>query len=344
MKPHTGLEEELHALADLATPMAIRVAATLRLADHIGEGTDTTEQIADATSTDSGTLDRLLRHLCSVGVLRRLEPCRYAITEKGDCLRDDHPSGLRARLDTEGAEGHADLSLLELGHSVRTGEPAFDKRYGAPFWEHLAEDPELADGFHQRMGAAVQREAEAIATSYDWSSLDRVVDVGGGDGTLLTALLRAHPRLRGTVLDLPGTAERARNVLAGAGVADRSEFVAGSFFDPLPTGADGYVLSAIIHNWGDTESVTLLRRCAEAAGECGRVFVIERIGPDGTAASTGTDLRMIAYFGGRERDEVEISDLADLSGLRKVARHPASACTILEFAPNRPRPNHVGDK
>ncbi|WP_017537096.1 methyltransferase [Nocardiopsis halophila] len=328
-------EAELNALASLATPMAVRVAATLRLADRIGGGALTAAEAARAAGADTGTLDRLLRHLCTAGVLHRDGEGRYSLTPVGEVLRADHPSGARARLDLEGAEGSADLSLTELLHAVRTGGPAFDRYHGRPFWRHLDADPALAASFHHRMGTAVGQDAPAIVSAYDWGSLGRVVDVGGGNATLLIALLRAYPGLRGAVVDLPGGVEEARRGLAAAGLRDRGEAVAGSFFEPLPAGAGGYLLSAVLHNWGDGDARAILRRCAEAAGARGRVFVIEKLGPDGRAPSTEADLRMAAYFGGRERDRDEIGELAASAGLAAVAVHAAGANAVVECAARR---------
>ena len=144
-------------------------------------------------------------------------------------------------------------------------------------------------------------------------------------------MLTAYPALRGTVVDLPGAVEAAREALAAAGFARRSDVVAGSFFDPLPPGAGGYLLSAIIHNWDDEAARTILRRCAEAAGADGAVFVVERMGADGESPSTGRDLRMLAYFGGRERGLAELTALAAESGLKVTAVHAAGANSIVEL-------------
>ena len=159
-----------------------------------------------------------------------------------------------------------------------------------------------------------------------------MIDVGGGNGTLLAALLNAHPNLRGAVFDLPPTAEAARAKVAAAGLADRCDVISGSFFEPLPPGAGGYILSAILHDWSDKAARAILRRCAEAAGSTGKVFVIEKTGPDGESPSTAMDLRMLTYFGGRERGVAELSTLAADSGLELIAAHPAGDLSIVELA------------
>jgi hypothetical protein len=321
----------LAALADLATPMAVRVAATLRIADHLVEGPLTADDLAALTRANADALDRLLRHLTTVDVLTRDDAGRYALTERGAGLCEDHPDRARRHWDLDGALGRADMSFVQLLHAVRTGQPAYVAHYGRSFWEDLSDSAELTASFDAIMGADVAAEAPDIVAAYDWGSLGHVVDVGGGNGSLLVALLTAYPNLRGTVLDLPRAAAAARTALAAAHLSGRAEAVAGSFFDPLPPGAGGYLLSAIIHNWNDDAARTILRRCASAAGGEGRVFVCERMGADGESPSTARDLQSLAYFGGRERGIREVTALAGLAGLSLTAVHPAGVNTILEF-------------
>jgi hypothetical protein len=321
----------LWAMADLVTPMAVRVAATQRIADHIAGGRRTAPELAQAATADVDALDRVLRHLASVGVLSRDQSGRYALTSRGEALRDDRPGELRGRLDIEGATGRADLSFVQLLHAVRTGEPAFPVQFGRSFWEDLSSDAARSAAFDAQMGADVATWAPAIVSAYDWGSLGHVVDVGGGNGTMLIALLNGYPALRGTVVDLAGPANAARKAFVAAGLSDRATAVAGSFFDPLPAGAGGYLLSAIIHNWNDESAKAILRRCAEAAGAEGAIFVVEKIGDDGESPGTEMDLRMLAYLGGRERGLAELAALAADAGLRVAAVHAAGATPVVEL-------------
>jgi hypothetical protein len=318
-------------MADLITPMAIRVAATLHVADHIAAGRSTAVEIAAATGTDPDTLDRVLRHLAHAGVVRRDDSGRYALTALGDTLREDDPSELGARFDVEGPLGRADLSFVQLLHSVRTGEAAFPEQFGRSFWDDLSADEARSASYAELMGTDVATWALEIVPAYDWGSLGHIVDVGGGKGTLLIALLRAFPELRGTVLDLPGPAGTARAALAEAGLSERADAIAGSFFDPLPAGAGGYLLSAIVHNWNDDGARAILRRCAEAAGAAGKVFTVEKTGAGGESPSTSMDLRVLAYLGGRERGVSELTTLAESSGLRTAAVHLQGDLSIIEL-------------
>ena len=321
----------LWAMADLVTPMALRVAATLRVADHITRGLRTAAELAEAVHVDADALDRVLRHLVTSGVLGRDEAGRYELTSRGEALRDDHPSGVRARLDIESAIGRADLSFVQLLHSVRTGEAAFPAQFGRPFWDDLAWDPERTSSYDAQMGIDVALWAPLVVAAYDWGSLGHVIDVGGGNGTLLASLLHAYPALRGTVFDQPATAAAARRTLTAAGLEDRSAVVSGSFFDPLPPGAGGYVLSAILHDWDDAAATAILRRCAQAAGTAGIVFVVEKTGAGGESPRTDMDLRVLAYFGGRERGVAELTALAMAARLHVAAVHPAGDLSILEL-------------
>ncbi|MGK4584681.1 methyltransferase [Kitasatospora sp. HPMI-4] len=322
----------LRALADLATPMAVRVAATLGVADQVAAGRRTVGEIAEAVGAHADSLDRLLRHLVTVGLFTRDGTGRYHLTEYGEQLRDDHPAGRRKWLDLGGAVGRGDLSFVDLAHSVRTGEPAYPLRYGMPFWDDLGADATLSASFDRLMTHHVQLDDTGITDAYDWAALGHVVDVGGGSGALLGVLLATHPALRGTLVDLPGPAAAARRRFEEQGVSDRVEVVAGSFFDPLPAGADGYVLSTVLHDWSDDHAVAILRRCAEAAGEKGVVLVIEAVGADGESVGTAMDLRMLVYYGGKERGLAELGELAARAGLVVRAAHPLGYVSVLELA------------
>ncbi|MFF3270838.1 methyltransferase [Streptomyces chrestomyceticus] len=318
-------------IADLVTPMAVRTVATLRVADHLADGARTARELAAITKADAGVLDRVLRHLVTVEVFSRDEEGRYGLLPRGEELRDDHPSGARRMLDVESAIGRADLAFVALPHSVRTGEAAFPRQFGRSFWDDLKTDPARAAGYDAQMGVDVTRWAETVVPAYDWGALGRIVDVGGGNGTFLAALLTAHPGLRGTVFDQPETVRAAHETLEAAGLDGRADAVAGDFFEALPAGASGYVLSAVLHDWDDDAARAILRRCAEAAGTRGRVLVVERFGVDGESVHTGMDLRVCVYFGARERGVTELTALAEEAGLRVAGVHPAGDLAVVEM-------------
>jgi SAM-dependent methyltransferase len=314
--------QHLSGCIDVITPYAVRVAATLRLADLIAAGASRLDALADAARVDSAALRRLMRYLACRGVFREVEPDAYALTDPARLLLDGHSLGLRAWLDVEGVAGRMDLAVTGLLGSIRTGDAAYPSVLGRPFWDDLAAEPARAQQFDRLMDGHSEWFAQAVVDSYDWSSAAHVVDVGGGTGTLLARILRADARLRGTLVELPATVATAEARFASAGVADRCRVVAGSFFEPLPRGGDLYVLANIVHDWSDREAVAILRRAAEAAGTAGRVLVVERALDEGDAEEmTGMDLRMLVVFGSRERTLGELRELAAGARLAVEAVH-----------------------
>ena len=317
------------AAADLVTPMAIRVAATLRLADHIIDGTRTTAALAEVLRADQDVLGRLLEHLVAAGVLSSTGAGTYDVTDMGRYLCDGQPEGMRSVLDIEGAIGHAELSLVHLLHTVRTGEPAYPQQYGLGFWDDLSANDARAESFDALMGARLAVHAPAVAEGYPWGRLRHLIDVGGGDGSMLITILQSHPELQGTVIDLPGPARRAGKAIAAAGLDHRANAVTGSFFDELPAGADGYLLSSILHNWNDAAAAQIMRRCADAASTTGSVFVVDYFNDQN--AQTEGDLRMLCYFGGRQHTPEQLSELAGSAGLGIASILPAGRMSIVEL-------------
>lgn len=318
--------------AELVTPMAIRAVATLGVADHLADGPRTAHELAEAVGTEPGRLERVLRHLVTEDVFTA-HGDRFALTPTGEALRSDHPWSRREWITADGAHGRADLCLAELAPALRTGETAYGRYFRSTFWEDLAASPELTASFERLMGSRMVEHARTLAGMYGWGSLEHVVDVGGGDGTLLRELLGRFTALRGTVLDLAGPAESARRAFRDAGLDERGDAVAGDFFGPLPTGHDAYLLCWILHDWDDDAALAILRRCAEAAGPGGTVLVAEY---GGGAAVTELDVRMLAYFNGREREVAELSALAEEAGLCLAGDHSRRGITLAEFTVGRP--------
>ncbi|TLF76719.1 methyltransferase [Nocardia cyriacigeorgica] len=310
----------LGPLIDLATPMAMRVAATLRIADFVADGPLPVDELAQRSNTDADALGRLLRHLVCHGVFSEPGPGTFGDNEIAALLRSDHPSRMRGHLDLDGFFGPMDLVFTGLMHTVRTGKPAWEKVFGAPFWEYLDTHPAMSAAFDEAMASG--RLADE-ADGYDWSGARHIVDVGGGTGTLLAQVLEAHPQARGTLVDLPETVERGRHYLAARSLDGRCEIAAQSFFDPLPTGGDVYVLCRVIHDWDDEQAAAILRRCADAAAPDGRVVIIEGYDSTGDPASFAEmNLRMLLISGGRERSIESYTALAAAAGLSVAGVHP----------------------
>jgi len=298
-------------MAGLATPMALRVAVTLGLPERLLAAETEVAELAAELDVSPAALDRLLAHLASIGVVEQTA-AGYRTTEFGAHLADPD-SDVLSQLHLDSAIGRADLAFVELLHTVRTGGAGYPRRYGQDFWADLAEQPQLRESFDRQMTRRFRAQVPHIVSGFDWSRFPRIVDVGGGHGTLLAAILAAHPTTSGQLVDLAPTAAEAARTFDSHGLGDRARALAGSFFDPLPAGADAYLLCDILHDWDDEHAHRILARCVEAAGSTGRILVVEAVG--GRRAHSAYDLSMLVFFGGRERRTEEFRALAAVHGL-----------------------------
>lgn len=293
---------------------ALHVAAVLGLADLLAEGPGSTDDLAAACGAHPDSLRRLLRALASIGVLDAEPDDRFALTETGAELRSDVPGSEHAHAMFIGRDYHW-KAWSQLEHSVRTGEPAFPSLYGMSVWEYRAERPEESAIFDRWMTANTETINDVIAGTYDFSRFAHVIDVGGGRGSLLGAIVRAHPGVQGTLFD-------QAHVVADVEI-NGIEVVSGSFFEAVPRGGDAYVLKWIIHDWGDDEAIAILRTCAAALDGDARVLLIERDLAD--PAASWLDLQMLVMLGGRERTEDEYAALFRAAGLEPAGTTPIGA-------------------
>ncbi|MGO1050205.1 methyltransferase [Crossiella sp. CA198] len=330
---------DLVRMASMLTPSTIRVAATLRLPDLIESGVTTLTELAEKSGTDVEALGRTMHYLVLIGLFTETGPQTYAVTEVGRVLTEEHGAGMRRWLDLEQPgrriEARMEPAMAGLLTSVRTGGPNYEEVYGRSFWQDLDADAELAESFNGSLAVHVNGFAPEVASAYDWSSVKHVVDVGGGTGALVAELLSAHPELKATLVELDTVVADAPPVLAAAGVADRCEIVGGSFFDPLPTGGDVYLIANCVHNWNDQNGVKILSRLAEAAGPGGRVVLVERLldeEREGLFAAYA-NLLMMVLLDGKERTEKDFRELAAKAGLRldSVRQLEYPALALLEF-------------
>lgn len=327
----------LYDMAGILLPAAIRAAATLCVADRIAEGTTSAADLAARVRADPESLTLLLRYLASAGLFHRSDHDRYTLTALGDALRSDSPVSVRALLDSDGVLGRSDLGTVNVLHTVRTGRACHESVFGTDFWSDVQQDPAYAASFDTFLGNGVGWDADIVIDSYPWDTVGHVTDVGGGGGSLLIELLRAHPHLRGRVVDLPNSVDLARARLVRAGLDGRGEAVVGSFFDRVPGGSDVYLLSAVLADWTDERAVRILRTVAEAAGEGARVLLAEvtmpRTGADShDTASTANDLYIAATVTVPARTDRQLIAIAEAAGLHLSRRGPRSAVrSLLEF-------------
>ncbi len=290
-------------------------------------GRNAIEDLASACGADAGALARLLRQLISKGVFEEPEPGRFVLNEAARGLLDE---GLRMGLDLDGFGGRMARAWTSLLPAVRTGRAAYAEVHGRGFWEDLDAHPGIAAEFDELMGPGHgPQDPRVLIAEADWDRVRTVVDVGGGTGTLLAAVLRAHPGVSGTLVDLPRTVARSAPVFEAAGVSDRASTVGQSFFDPLPAGADVYLLKSVLADWPDAEARRILRRCAEAARPKGRVVILNGVGPGDREAP---DLLMLVLVGGKGRTLAGFRQLAAEAGLEVRAAAPVAGRFLVECA------------
>ena len=310
---------------------AISVAARLRLADMVTDGAKGVDELAAHTQTHGPSLFRLMRALASVGIFADEADGRFALTPPASPLRSDAPGSVRAMCAMRGERWFWD-TWGELLHSVTTGELAFEHVHGQELFAFLQQDAAAMSLFAEAMSSLSGTETAAILAAYDFSAGGTVVDVGGGHGTFLAAILHANTGVHCVLVDLPATVTSAHGVLEAAGVADRCKVIAGDFFDTVPEGGDLYVLKSVIHDWDDDRAAAILGNCRRAMGDSGKLLLIERVIPAANQPSIAKwmDLNMLVATGGRERTEAEYHCLYTQAGfeLSRVQATPASVSLI----------------
>jgi len=311
---------------------AIFVAARLGLADLLAGAPRSAGELAAATGTHPHSLARVLRMLANAGLFAVDAEGRFANTPVSDRLRADHSHSVRNYVLVL-AEEWMWQSAPGLQRSIEAGEPAFDRVYGKPIYDHMKEHPAAAHVFDEGMTAYSKISADALAAAYPLPQGARIVDVGGGHGHQLEAFLRASPGARGLLFDLPHVIEAARPRLQATDVADRCELVAGDFFESIPERADYYMLRSVVHNWSDDHAVALLKKCRAAMAEGGKVLLVEVVVSPGSTPlfSELLDVQMQLFTLGRERTEDEFRRLYEQAGLRmtRVVR-TASFMSVIE--------------
>ncbi len=311
---------------------AIYIAAKLGIADHLRDGHRTIDELATATGTHSPSLYRVMRALASVGVFTEDEKIGFALTPLAETLRTDVPGSLRAFATVELGEEHYP-AWGELLHSVKTGEIAFDRAFGMPVWKFFEQNPENAETFNDAMTGMTLAVNDAVLSRYDFSYISKIVDVGGGHGSLIGSILKANPQMSGVLFDAPSVAEGAHSRIEVEGIANRCEVVAGDFFQSVPGGGDAYILKWIIHDWDDERSITILKNCHRAMTGNGKLLLVEAIVPRGSEPhfSKFIDLNMLVMTGGRERTENEYRTLLEASGFNLTGIIPTeSPMSVIE--------------
>jgi hypothetical protein len=307
----------------------IYVAAKLELADRLKHGPRTVEELAAAAEVQAPALYRVLRALASVGVFAETKNKRFKLTPLAVTLQKGVPGSMRAAALMLG-EKYQEDSWAQLLHGVKTGESPFLKAHGIPLFEYLEKHPEDLEIFGETMTNVSSTENPAIAAAYKFSGIRTLVDVGGGNGSLLAAILKANPKLKGVLFDLASVSARAmqdRHVTA-KGIAERCTLESGNFFDAVPKGGDAYMMKRTLHDWDDERCATILANCRDAMSENGKVLVVDAVIAPGNEPDRGKllDIQMLV-IGGRERTKQEFAALFRNAGL-KLTRVVPTKCPL----------------
>lgn len=297
---------------------AAYVAAKIGVADLLADGPRTAEYIAVATQTNEDAIYRVLRALSASGVFTETAPRTFANTPASDTLRTDHPESTRYMTIWMGEPEHWKVygGMIE---SVKTGQPAWDSVHGEPVFKTLFEtDQPLGDIFNKAMTSFSNVTIPAIIEAYDFSTAGTVADIAGGYGHLLGAVLKANPGVKGVLFELPHVLEGAPEMMESYGVADRVEYVAGSFTESIPVAADIYFMKHIIHDWYDDKNEVILRNIRENMSDDAKLLILDAILPAGNGPHFGKvlDLEMLVSPGGKERTADEFEKLLERSGFR----------------------------
>ena len=319
------------------------VAATLGIAEMVADAPLSADQLAAQTGSHASSLFRVRRALAALGMLTQDGHDRFGLSERGQRLRADLPDSVAPFLLSYG-QAWWWRSTGELLHSVMTGQSAFEHLHGMRLFQYLDGQPEAAAIFHANMTAMTRAEADAVVDAYDFPDEGTLVDVGGGHGALVTAVLHARPNVRAVLFDQPAVVAGAERAFSEGGIAERCQIIGGSFFQTVPTGGDVYTLKDIVHDWEDELAVELLRACRRAMDDRARLLVIERILPPGDAPSPGklVDVMMLALTGGRERTLPEYRVLLEGAGLRLAGT--TKTATGLDVIEARPFGSSSGQK
>jgi hypothetical protein len=314
------------------TTQLLYVAARLGIADELAEGPRSATELAQAVGARTGPLARVLRGLAIEGVVEKREDGRFALTAAGARVAAlQGPLLARGEVYYRAAGG-----LLD---AVRDGGVPFERVHGEPFFAHLDRHPDRQASFEASMAARSEREARDVVSAYEFDEFDTLIDVGGGRGVLMSAILDAAPGLRGTLLDRPPAVQAARSRFTALGLDDRCECTVGDFFTALARGADAYLLSRVIHDWDDEQAVRILATCRAAMPPDGRLLLVEAILPERALdcpEAVRMDLHMLVLLGARERSELEYRRLLADAGLtlqRAMPTGSPAGLNVLEATP-----------
>ncbi|MDJ0590418.1 MAG: methyltransferase [Pleurocapsa sp. MO_226.B13] len=315
------------AIAGMSITQLIYAVAKLGIADLLKDGTKSYEELAESTQTHAPSLYRILRTLASMGIFAEVDNCHFQLTPLAEYLRSDIPHSMRGLAIWMGGENFRWQTWDKILYSIKTGKPAFDYVNGMSLFDYFEHHPEAATVFNDAMTSTSAIYNSAIVADYDFSSIKTLVDIGGGQGYFLTAILQANPHLQGIVYDLPHVVSVATRQIDALKLNQRCTIASGSFFESVPSGGDTYMMKLVLHDWDDRQAIQILKNCHAVMGENSKILVIENLIPSGNQPSIGklTDIEMLLMTsGGRERTQDEFAQLFATAGFQLTKITPTS--------------------
>jgi len=327
------------SLGEMITGMRVTqliyVAAKLGIADLLKEGSKSADELASKVGAHPRALYRVLRALASKGIFAEVGDRQFELTALAEPLQDQVPGSMRARAIMYAEEGDW-KPWGELLNCVKTGDPAFNRVFGMSRLEYRAKNPEAGTIFNKMMTAATVRTANAVIEAYDFSGVNRVVDLAGGRGVLIAAILKSYPHVQGVLTDLPAVVNEAKVFIESVGLKDRCEIVGGDLFESIPSGGDIYILKSVIQTEPDDGVVAMLKNCRRAMGDHGRLLVVDLIVPPHGSPSPANvfDVQMMVLGGGLLRTEEEYVALVEKAEFKVNRIFPTrSEFSIIEGVP-----------
>jgi hypothetical protein len=325
-------EQLLQMTTGYMVSAALHTTATLGIADLLKNGAKSTRELAAACSVNEDALYRVMRALASMDVFNEVSARTFELAPVGELLRSDREDSFRNMVLWMGCPMHFD-TYQEMLHAVKTGETVVEKVYGVSCFGYFEKDEETGKVFNAAMTTFSKVLTPALLEAYDFSWLNgkTLVDIGGGHGELLTAILKKFPEVRGAIFDLEHVRVGADARIQELGLSDRCHSAGGDFFESVPA-ADAYIMKHIIHDWNDERALTILKNCHRAGKDKARVILAEGILTPGNEPDFGKwlDLEMLLLPGGRERTEEEFRQLFERGGFRltRVVRTKSLVCML----------------
>lgn len=313
----------------------IYIAAKLEIADLLKDSPKDAQALAHSTKLNAQSLYRLMRGLAWCGLVVHLADDRFSLTPLGECLQTESPNSFH-----ENALSMGEVDWPAWGallHVLETGKPGFEHAFGMEMFAYFAQNEKVGSRFNRLMGKASAAVSASLVNAYDFSLIKTFVDIGGGNGTLASAVLQANAHLRGIIFDLPDVIERTTRHLTTTKVAQRCEAMGGDFFTSVPAGGDAYIMKWIMHDWPDDRCVTILKNCHAVMDKDAKLLVVDMVMPEQATPSTLAvmwDLHMLVMLNGIERTETEFRRLFSAAGFNLIQVIPTeSGMSIIEGVP-----------